>query len=311
MTADPEVPGPAVGRARVLLIVVHWSRPDLTARCLESLVAQSYGAADLLLVDNGSPDRAGAALARRFPPVTLLELESNRYYAGGANRGLERAMAGGYAYAILFNNDTEAAPDLVEQLVQVAAEDARIGLVGPKIFHAAPRDRIWSAGGRIDWRSGMSHHRGLRQPDSPRWDVQTEVDYLTGACLLFSRRVLVDVGLLDEDYVMYAEDADYSLRARAHGFRVVYAPRARLWHEVSAASGGGLTPFKMYHRVRSNWRFLTRYAQPAHWLTIPILLPLHFVAFAIREICRGNGRVVKAALAALSDLVRGAPRRSA
>jgi GT2 family glycosyltransferase len=294
----------------VLLIVVHWSRADLTTRCLESLCAQSHPA-DLLLIDNGSPDRAGRTLAGRFPQVALLELESNRYYAGGANRGLARARAEGYAHAILFNNDTEAAPDLVAQLVAVAGEDARIGLVGPKIFYAEPRDRIWSAGGRIDWRSGMTHHRGLRQPDGPAWDLETDVDYLTGACLLFTHRVLVEVGFLDEDYVMYAEDADYCQRARERGFRVVYAPRAHLWHEVSAASGGGLTPFKMYHRVRSNWRFLVRYARPAHWLTIPILLPLHFAGFAIRELARGNGRVVRAALAALSDLVRGAPRRAA
>ena len=109
MTAGSEAPGPK--RGRVLLIVVHWSRADLTTRCLESLSAQSHPA-DLLLIDNGSPDRAGRMLARRFPQVALLELESNRYYAGGANRGLERARVEGYAHAILFNNDTEAAPDL-------------------------------------------------------------------------------------------------------------------------------------------------------------------------------------------------------
>ncbi|HWN81575.1 MAG TPA: glycosyltransferase family 2 protein [Candidatus Udaeobacter sp.] len=305
MTA--EQPGPP----RVLLIVVHWSRADLTARCVESLLAGTYPAADLLLIDNGSPERAGAALAARYPRVELLRLETNRYYAGGANRGLERALAGDYAHAILFNNDTEAAPDLVAELVQAAAADPRIGLVGPKIYYANPRDLIWSAGGDLSLWSGMSEHRGLRQPDGPAWDEPADVDYLTGACLLFTRPTLAQVGLLDEEYVMYAEDADYCLRARAHGLRVVYAPRARLWHEVSAASGGGLTSFKMYHRVRSTWRLLARHARPWHWLTIPILLPLHFAAFALKELLRGNGGVVRAALRALADLVRGAPRRAA
>ena len=307
MTAGQPVSGPP----RVLLIVVHWSRADLTARCLESLLAGSYPAADLLLIDNGSPDQAGPALAERFPAVNLLRLETNRYYAGGANRGLERALAGDYAHAILFNNDTEAAPDLVARLVEAAAADARIGLVGPKIYYAAPRDLIWSAGGEIHLGSGMSHHRGLRQPDGPVWDEPRDVDYVTGACLLITRPALAKVGLLDEEYVMYAEDADYCLRARAQGFRVVYAPLAHLWHEVSAASGGGLTSFKMYHRVRSNWRLLVRHARPWHWLTIPILLPLHFAAFALKELARGNGGVVRAALRALADLLRGAPRRAA
>jgi hypothetical protein len=91
---------------------------------------------------------------------------------------------------------------------------------------------------------------------------------------------------------------------------VRFAPQAHVWHEVSAASGGGLTTYKMYHRVRSNLRFLQRHAKPYHWLTIPLLLPLEFVRFALREGGRGNLRVVGAGLRALVDLVRRAPRRA-
>ena len=309
----PEMPAEAgsTGGARVLVIVVHWRNPELTARCLESLARGTYSAADLLLVDNASSDRPGPELKATIPGLEVLELDTNRLYAGGVNLGLERAYARGYDYALMMNNDVEAAPDLVERLTEMAESDPRIGLVGPKIFFADPRDRIWSAGGRIDWWSGMSHHRGLRKPDGPEWDAPADVDYLTGACILIRRRVLAEVGTFDEDYVMYAEDADYCVRARAHGFRVVYAPRARLWHEVSAASGGGLTAYKMYHRVRSNLRFFHRHARPWHWLTIVILLPLHFLAFAARELLRGNFRIVRAAVSALLDLARGAPRRAA
>ncbi len=350
----PEMPEEAVrsGRARVLVIVVHWRDPVLTERCLESLARGTYPAADLLLVDNASGDHPGAELRAKIPELEVLELESNRLYAGGVNRGLERAYSRGYDYALMMNNDVEAAPDLIERLVEMAESDPRIGLVGPKIFYqraerqhpdsdirlqaaenphvfstAAPRatfekgfsaacyasarDLIWSAGGRIDWWSGMSHHRGLRKPDGPRWDLSADVDYLTGAAILISHRVLSEVGYLDEDYVMYAEDADYCVRVREHGFRVVYAPRARLWHEVSAASGGGLTAYKMYHRVRSNLRFFRRHARPWHWLTIVFLLPLHFLAFAARELVHGKFRIVRAAVTALLDLARGAPRRAA
>jgi GT2 family glycosyltransferase len=322
----PAKPAEAVrsGRARVLVIVVHWRNRELTERCLESLARGTYPAADLLLVDNASSDHPGAELRAKLPGVEVLELESNRLYAGGVNRGLERAYSRGYDYAVMMNNDVEAAPDLIECLVEAAGSDPRIGLVGPKIYYqraerqhpdsdirAAARDRIWSAGGRIDWWSGMSHHRGLRQPDGPEWDTPADVDYLTGACILITHRVLSEVGYLDEDYVMYAEDADYCVRARAQGFRVVYAPRARLWHEVSAASGGGLTAYKMYHRVRSNLRFLRRHARPWHWLTIVLLLPLHFLVFAARELVRGKLKIVRAAVAALVDLARGAPRRAA
>jgi GT2 family glycosyltransferase len=297
-------------RPRVLAIVVHWNGLEQTERCLESLLKLTYPALKLLLIDNGSTDGSGEVLAARFPAVEMLRLTENFFYAGGANRGLRRVVTEGYDHAIILNNDIEAAPDLVDRLVEVAEGGPRIGLVGPKILYLDRPDLIWSAGGRIDYWRGMSHHLGLRQPDGPEFDTQREVDYLTGCCILVTRQALIDVGYLDESYAMYSEDADWCVRARKLGYRVVYAPRARLSHEVSAASGGGLTPYKMYHRVRSNLLFLERHARTWHWLTIPILLPLTFGWFAARQLLFGNRRVVGAALRALADMVRRAPRRA-
>jgi GT2 family glycosyltransferase len=275
-----------------------------------SLQALTYPAVDLLVIDNASTDGSGEALAARFPEVEILRLTENRLYAGGANRGLEHALAAGYAHAVVLNNDTEAEPDLIERLVEVAESDPRIAFVGPKILYLDRPDLIWSAGGRIDYWRGLFQHHGLRQPDGPRFDAVRDVDYLTGCCILASRRALVEVGTIDESYVMYSEDADWCRRAQRLGFRVVYAPRARLKHAVSAASGGGLTPYKMYHRVHSNLLFFWRHARPWHWLTIPILLPLAFLGFAGREVARGNFAVLKAAFRALGEVFRRSPRRT-
>jgi GT2 family glycosyltransferase len=67
---------------------------------------------------------------------------------------------------------------------------------------------------------------------------------------------------------MYAEDADWCFRARARGWRLVYAPRARLWHHVSA-SAGARSWFKLRRRARSQLRFWHRHARWYHALTIP------------------------------------------
>jgi GT2 family glycosyltransferase len=295
---------------RVLVIVVHWNGLDDTVRCLDSLTALTYPEVKLLVVDNGSTDGSGAEVASRFPAIEVIHLTENLYYAGGANRGLRRALTGGYDHAIILNNDTVAEPDLVDRLVEVARGSPRIGLVGPKILHLDRPELIWSAGGRIEYWRGMFHHLGLRQPDGPAFDVQRDVDYLTGCCILITRQALIDVGYLDESYTMYSEDADWCVRAQNLGYRVVYAPRGRLRHAVSAASGGGLTPYKMYHRVRSNLLFLRRHARFWHWLAIPVLLPLTFAWFAGRELLCGNRRVVGAAFRALADMARRAPRRA-
>jgi GT2 family glycosyltransferase len=297
-------------RPRVLVIVVHWNGLDETVRCLESLQALAYPAVTLLVIDNGSTDGSGEALSARFPGLDVLRLSENLFYAGGANRGLRRALSEGYDHAIIMNNDTEVEPDLVDRLVEVAEGSPRIGLVGPKIVYLDRPELIWSAGGRIEYWRGMFHHLGLREPDGPAFDDQRDVEYLTGCCVLITRQALIDVGYLDEGYTMYSEDADWCVRARKLNYRVVYAPRARLKHEVSAASGGGLTPYKMYHRVRSNLRFFRRHARFYHWLVIPVLLPLTFAWFAGRELLFGNRRVVGAALRALADIARRAPRRA-
>jgi hypothetical protein len=300
----------AAGLPRVLLVVVHWNGLDHSTRCLQSLARLTYPARQLLVVDTASSDGSGAELARRFPDIEIFRSPENRFYGGGANLGLRRALSGGFDHAILLNNDTEVAPDLVERLIEVADGTPNVGLVGPKIFHADQPELIWSAGGRIEYWRGMMHHLGLRQPDGPAFAVEREVDYLTGCCLMVARRVIVEVGYLDTTYQMYSEDADYCVRARDLGFGVRFAPRARVWHRVSAASGGGLTPYKMYHRVRSNLMFLRRHARPYHWLTIPLSLPFEFMRFAVR---RDGGRrrgVLGAGLRALLDLVRRAPRRA-
>lgn len=296
--------------ARVLVIVVHWNGLELTDRCLRSLLRLTHPGTELLVIDNGSTDGSAAELRARFPAVEVLRLEENRFYAGGANRGLRRAVAQGCDFAIILNNDTEAAPDLVERLVEVAESDPAIGFVGPKIVYLDRPEILWSAGGRIDWWRGMFHHHGLRRPDGPPFDRGRDVDYLTGCCILATRRALIDVGYLDPAFHMYSEDADWCVRARALGYRVVYAPRAVLAHQVSAASGGGLTPYKMYHRVHSNFLFFRRHARPWHWLSIPLCLPLEFAWFAAGELRRGNRRVVGAAFRALGDLLRRAPRRA-
>lgn len=296
---------------RVLVIVVHWNGLEHTERCITSLRALAPPAPDLLVIDNGSTDGSGATLAARFPDLPIRRLPENRLYAGGANVGLRLALARGYDHAVILNNDTEAESDCITRLVAVAASAPGIGLVGPKILYRERPDLIWSAGGKIDYWRGLFHHHGLRRPDGPPYDTERDVDYLTGCCILITRQALVDVGYLDESYAMYSEDADWCVRARRRGYRIVYAPRARLLHHVSAASGGGLTPYKMYHRVHSNLIFFRRHARPWHWLTIPVALPLAFLGFALREIRAGHREVVGAALRALGEICRRTPRRVA
>ncbi len=87
--------------------------------------------------------------------------------------------------------------------------------------------------------------------------------------MLMRCTALTDVGLLDTAYAMYAEDADWCFRARERGYRLRFAPAARLWHHVSA-SAGARSAYKMRRRLASQVRFLKRHARWYHWLAIPV-----------------------------------------
>ena len=107
---------------------------------------------------------------------------------------------------------------------------------------------------------------GLRERDDGHYRAVEETGYLTGCCLLARREVWEQVGVLDEAYFIYAEDADWCLRARAKGFRLLFVPTARLWHKVSA-SAGAQSRWKIYQRLRANLTLFARNARGLARLT--------------------------------------------
>jgi len=264
---EPSLPSPA---PRVLAVVLTWNGREDTLACIDSLLRLDYPRFDVLVVDNASTDGTVPALHERFGSrIEILSNERNLLFAGGMNLGLERAQRQGYDFALILNNDTVLDPGMLRALVACAAADVRIAAVGPKIYYYHSPDRLWFAGGELSLWRGWSRHRGLRQLDRGQYERATDADYLTGCAMLLRTAALADVGLLDTGYGMYAEDADWCFRARARGYRLVFAPAARLWHRVSAASGAR-SRFKIQWRLRSQWRFLLRHARWYHWLTIPL-----------------------------------------
>ncbi|MCA9573406.1 MAG: glycosyltransferase, partial [Myxococcales bacterium] len=133
----------------VAAIVLSYNGRDLTLESLASLTRMTYPDFDLVVVDNGSTDGTREAVGRAFPGVAQVRSEENLGPAGGLNLGIRWALARGYDYLLLLNNDIEADPSLLDELVRVAEADPTIGCVGPKIFYHGERDRLWSAGGVI------------------------------------------------------------------------------------------------------------------------------------------------------------------
>jgi len=292
---------------RLAVIVLNWNGREDTAALLKSLRACGVPEgweARVMVVDNGSTDGSVDHLRAEFPEVELLALPENRRFAGGNNAGLAAALAAGADAVMLLNNDTVADPGLYQGLLEALARDATSGAASPLIDFAEPRDEIWYAGGRLVPALAHASHRGLRSPDRGQYRTVEPTGYLTGCCLLATRAAWEQVGPLDERYFIYAEDADWCLRARAAGFRLLFVPGAKLWHKVSASTGAQ-SPWKIYQRLRANLTLFARHARGLGRITwLPSFL-LQQVALMGWLLLRGQVAAAMAVPRALADALVG------
>ncbi len=255
----------------VFIILVNWNGEKVTLECLESLAKVSYTSFRIVVVDNASTDGSAAAIRERYPAVILLRQDRNLRFAGGNNAGMRYALAHGAELVCLLNNDTTVDAEFLMHLVSRIQSDHKIGITTPKIYYHDEPNRIWFAGASISMWTGTMKHIGIREDDHGQYDESIEIDYATGCCILTRREVIEKVGGLDESFFMYTEDADWSMRVRRAGYSVVYEPRAKVWHKLSVASGGHLSPFKMRNKLISNYRFFRRYATFPQMLVYPWL----------------------------------------
>jgi len=291
---------------RLAVIVLNWNGLADTLAAIDALARCRLPDGWSLwpiVVDNGSSDGSVATLAARGD-AELIALPRNLRFAGGNNVGLRRALAGGAAAIALLNNDTEADAGLFERLLLALEQEPRAGAAGPLIYYAPPTDRIWYAGAACRPAVAWAAHRGHGDRDAGQYRTIEDTGYITGCCLLAPRAVWEQVGLLDEDYYIYAEDSDWCLRARAAGYRLLFVPTARLWHKVSASSGVA-SPWKMYHRVRANLRLWGRHARGLGRLTwLPASLVVN-TALALKFLAGGHAAAAAAVPRACLDALRG------
>jgi GT2 family glycosyltransferase len=223
---------------RVFLLIPTWNRRDAVLRCVTSLRRLTYPNYQAVVIDNGSVDDTAAALATQHPEVTVLRNARNLGYAGGNNVGFRWALDHGAEYVLLINNDTEATPEMITELVRVAEGDRAIGIVGCRNLLMADTTLLWGAYGTLTYGPFLVRVEGQRLPDGQPWRVVKDVDWVIGNGCLMRRHALEEVGLFDETFFAYHEDVDWCVRARRAGYRVVYAGTAAIVHEGGSSSDG-------------------------------------------------------------------------
>lgn len=225
----------------ISVVIPNWNgvRLGLLPTCLNALRQQTLCDFEVIVVDNASTDGSREWLAREDPAVRVIPLETNRGFAPAVNAGIRAAR--GEIIALL-NNDTEADAHWLAEIARAFDENPRAGMVACKLRLFDRRDHLHSAGDfyRVD---GIPGNRGVWERDEGQYDDARGVFGACGGAAAYRKAMLDDIGLFDEALGSYCEDVDLNWRARLAGYAVAYAPRAIVYHRVSATGGGALASF--------------------------------------------------------------------
>lgn len=291
---------------KTTVVVLNWNSHDMTADCIRSLLAMDATDFEILVVDNGSRDGSVEILPREFPQVTVLPQGSNLGFAAGCNVGMRHALANGAEYVLLVNNDTIVHAHLLRELLDEAERHLGAGMVSPKIYYHDLPDCLWWVGGTLSHWTGIPKHTDLKKKDTGKHDVARNIDWATGCVLLIRARVLREVGLFDERFFGHVEDVDLSLRVRAAGYFIRYAPLARVWHKegVDYKKNAG-EHARIFTGSRNLLWLMHKHATPVQWLTfLPNFLVRHVLALEIYSVCRGDLRSARAVFQGIVAFLR-------
>lgn len=236
------------------MLVVTWQGAHLLRPCLASLRAQTLGH-QVLVVDNASTDGTTAMLRGEYPEVRLLEVESNRGFAGGVEVGLALVDT---EFVALLNNDAVADPDWLSALVAEADAHPEAAAVTSRMYLAGVTPPVLNNTGVLLLPTGYGADRGLGETDTA-YLVPDEVFGFSGGAALLRTAAIRAVGGFPAPFFLYYEDTDTSWRLREAGWSVRYTPAAVVHHQHSASTDQSSELFA-FHNERNRLLTLARCA---------------------------------------------------
>ncbi|MEK9175990.1 MAG: glycosyltransferase family 2 protein, partial [Patescibacteria group bacterium] len=239
---------------KIYIVMINYNGQENTIECLDSLLRLKTDGFELqtIVVDN-YPENKIKVDVSKYSKIKLRVIFNpvNSGFSGGMNIGIKHALKNGGDYVLIHNNDTFVKEDFLQKLFDFAEKTEKAGIVAPKIYFAKGyefhKDRykeeelghvFWYAGGNMDWKNVIGHHRGVDEIDHGQYDKIEETDFATGCSMLVKSEVINKVDLLDEAYFLYYEDSDFSKRAKDARYMIFYLPSSVVWHKNAGSTGG-------------------------------------------------------------------------
>lgn len=278
-------------RIDLSVIILNYNTVELTRKCLQTVFSSRLGnySMEVIVCDNGSTDESRDMIRKEFSAVLFIDNKKNLGFAAGNNPGIKKARG---RYVLLLNTDTEvpnntfrAMLEFMDKYPDVGASTCKLllpdGLMDPACHRGFPTP--WAS---LTYLLGLErlfpksrifaqYHQGYK-------DLRTihEVDCIVGAFFLIRKEVVKQIGYLDEDYFMYAEDIDYCYRIRQAEWKIMYNPSVTTLHKKKQS---GRAHFLRKRRVTTeiyfhkyNWLFYKKHYAKRYGVLLTLFVNLFY-----------------------------------
>ncbi|MFU0783662.1 MAG: Glycosyl transferase family 2 [Thermoanaerobacterium thermosaccharolyticum] len=287
---------------KVGIIIVNYNGEKYTNDCIKSVFKSSYQNYLVIVIDNASTDNSVKLLEEFNNKIVIIKNNENLGFSGANNIGIKYALENECEYVLLLNNDTEIDKELIKNMVDASIKNNN-AIISPKIYYYDEPNMIWSAGGGLNWKKGLSFHYGKDEIDKGQYDQQKEIDFATGCCILIHKSVFDKIGFLAEEYFLYFEDTDFCVRAKRAGIKIIYEPSARLWHKVSSTTGGEESLITLYYGNRNRLYFNNKFNKKNKLLWLSYFYITRLLKF-ILWLLKGQMDKIQVVLTAIIDFKR-------
>lgn len=241
---------------KVSIVIPVYNQFEYTYHCVRSIIQNSGDVSYEIIIANDCSKDLTTRIDEILPGVVCVTNETNLRFLRNCNNAAKHAKG---EYVLFLNNDTQVQKDWLKPLVTLIESSDDIGMVGSKLIY--PDGKLQEAGG-ILWRDGSAWNFGNgRNPAEPQFNYVKQVDYISGAAIMISRRLWEEIGGFDEYFApAYCEDSDLAFTVRKMGYKVMYQPLSVVVHFEGVSNGTDTSVGQKKYQVENSEKFRLKWA---------------------------------------------------
>ena len=231
----------------ISVVIPNWNGMSYLENCLNSLKNQDFPSYEVIVVDNGSADGSIEFIKRHFPETKIVAFKENKGFSRAVNEGIKRAKG---EFILLLNNDIEADPRLLSHLHEAITASDDADFCACRMMNFGRRELIDGMGDGFP-RKAKAFRIGHGVKYDPPFHRRRRVFGACAGAAFYKKTLFERVGLFDEDFFAYHEDADWNLRANLMGYRCYCIPEAVVYHIGSSTTGSLINEFTVFYNIRN------------------------------------------------------------